>query len=93
VEQACELAEQATEHPRFRELVVKIALSKRLGTQLSEQLTGFSSALTSDWLSELRAISLRAETRLILPQVTLTLPMTILFSLYPSLQMLNGSYI
>jgi Flp pilus assembly protein TadB len=93
VEQACELAEQATEHPRFRELVVKIALSKRLGTQLSEQLTGFSSALTSDWLSELRAISLRAETRLIFPQVTLTLPMTILFSLYPSLQMLNGSYI
>ena len=93
VQQACELAEHATEHPRFRELAVKIGLSSRLGTGLTEQLESFSNSLFAEWLSELRSISQRAETRMLLPSVTLTLPMTILFSLYPSLQMLNSSNI
>jgi Flp pilus assembly protein TadB len=93
VEQACNLAEHATEHPRFRELVVKIGLSSRLGTRLGEQLSGFASTLCVDWISEMRSLSQRAETRMLLPQVTLTLPLTILFSLYPSLKMLSGSFI
>lgn len=93
VEQACAIAESATEHPRFRELAVKIGLSNRLGSQLADQLPQFAQSLRADWLSELRSTFLRAETRMLLPQVMLTLPMTILFSLYPSLQILNGSYI
>ena len=93
VEQACELAEHATEHSRFRELVVKIGLSSRLGTRLGDQLSSFANTLCAGWLSDLRATSQRAETRMLIPQVTLTLPLTILFSLYPSLKMLNGSFI
>ena len=93
VEQACELAEHATLHPRFRELVVKIGLSSQLGTRLGDQLGSFANTLCAGWLSDMRSISQRAETRMLIPQVTLTLPLTILFSLYPSLKMLNGSFI
>jgi tight adherence protein C len=93
VQRACEIAEQTTDHARFREFVIKLNLSNQLGTPLQQQLEGFANTMRLDWLSEFRAIGVRAETRMLLPQVTLTLPMTILFSLYPSLQLLNGTYI
>lgn len=93
VEAACQIASAQTHHPRFREFATKVGLASQLGSALNQQLRDFTKTLRAEYLIELRTLGVRAETRMLLPQVLLTLPLTILFSLFPSIQMLSGGYL
>ena len=76
---------------KFREFALAISLSTRLGTPLSAQLHGFTQQIRHQWLVEFRLSATKAETQMIIPQVAISLPLTILFALYPSLQMLQAA--
>jgi tight adherence protein C len=76
---------------KLREFALAIGLSTRLGTPLSAQLHGITRQIRHQWLVEFRLKSTQAETQMIFPQVAISLPLTILFALYPSLQMLRGA--
>jgi tight adherence protein C len=76
---------------KLREFALAIGLSTRLGTPLAAQLHGYTQQIRHQWLVEFRLKSTQAETQMIIPQVAISLPLTILFALYPSLQMLRGT--
>jgi tight adherence protein C len=88
---ACQLAIADSTEPRFQEFVTKLELSARLGTSLQQQLANFRATLHGEYLIEFRALALKAETRMLFPQVLITLPLSILFALFPSIQMLQGA--
>jgi hypothetical protein len=48
-------------------------------------------ALREQWLVQKAATALAIETKLLLPQVVLSLPLTVLFALFPSVSMLGSS--
>ncbi len=76
---------------RVREFALAISLSTRLGTPLSAQLQSFTQQIRHQWLVEFRQKATQAETQMIIPQVAISLPLTIVFALYPSLQMLRAT--
>ncbi|MFM5903524.1 MAG: type II secretion system F family protein [Microbacteriaceae bacterium] len=88
---ACRLALADSSEARFQEFVTKLELSAKLGTSLQQQLTNFRNTLRSDYLIEFRSLALKSETRMLFPQVLITLPLSILFALFPSIQMLQGA--
>jgi len=75
--------------PHLRELAIKLALAEQLGSPVAGQLVALAQSLRVTRLSQLREIGARKETRMMIPLVSLVLPVTVLFAVYPSLQFLQ----
>ncbi len=75
-----------------REFANKISIALARGTPLTDTFTGLSSTLRSRQGSRLLASAGSNETKMLIPLVTLVLPTTVIFALYPSVLVLNGTF-
>ena len=75
--------------PAIKEFANKISIAISRGTPLAESLTSLSAALRARRANELLASVGANETKMLIPLVSLVLPTTVLFALYPSVQVLN----
>jgi tight adherence protein C len=80
-------------HRQVAEFAGKLTLGLRRGNPLAEMIREQSNSAKSDLRNELLRQAGRNETRMLIPLVFLILPVTVLFAVYPSLQLLKVSYI
>lgn len=73
----------------LEEFYSKLLSAQQLGSGVADQLDDFVESLLQDGASEQLRASHANETRMLIPLVFLILPVTVVFALYPSLQMLN----
>jgi tight adherence protein C len=78
--------------PGVREFANKISIALARGTPLADTFAALSSALRARQGSRLLAIAGSNETKMLIPLVTLVLPTTVIFALYPSVLVLNGTF-
>ncbi|MEI6591474.1 MAG: type II secretion system F family protein, partial [Actinomycetes bacterium] len=71
------------------ELCTKLRLALDRGTPLAEMLTELSTSLRSEVQQVLSKKAGQNETRMLVPLIFLILPITVLFAIYPSLQVLS----
>jgi tight adherence protein C len=71
----------------------KLAIAFRRGTPLAQMLRSLAESTRAELRNELLKQAGRNETRMLIPLVFLILPVTVLFAIYPSLQLLNIDYI
>lgn len=71
------------------EFVNKLALAMRRGTPLAKLLHDQSQSVRHEIQNEISKQAGKNETRMMIPLVFLILPVTVLFAIYPSLQLLN----
>ena len=71
----------------------KLSTALRRGTPLAQMLQGLAESARAELRNDLLRQVGRNETRMLIPLVFLILPVTVLFALYPSLQLLNIDYI
>ena len=87
-----ELASQAkSEH--VRELATKLAVALNNGSALGDLMGDFVQSSTSALRAELLIIAGRNETKMMIPMVFIILPITVLFALFPSLALIQGSFL
>lgn len=67
----------------------KLVLAIRRGTPLAKMLRDQSQSVRVEIQNQLSAQAGKNETRMMIPLVFLILPVTVLFAIYPSLQLLN----
>ena len=82
-----------TKSEQVRELATKLAVSLINGSALAELLGGFVSSTTAELRSALLAKAGSNETKMMIPLVFVILPVTVLFSVYPSLALIQGSFL
>jgi tight adherence protein C len=82
-------AASGSKSPPVEELLNKLHISSELGSGLAEQLDDLSASLRQQVATERLARSTASETKMLLPLVFLILPVTVVFALYPSMQILN----
>jgi tight adherence protein C len=75
--------------PPLEELLSKLQLANELGAGLAEQLDDLATSLRQRVAIEQLARASASETKMLLPLVFLILPVTVIFALYPSIQILN----
>lgn len=80
-----------SKNDRMNELLTKLAISDQLGMVNASEFSDLGHALREQWLVQEAAAAASVETKLLLPQVILSLPLTVLFALYPSLSLLSSS--
>lgn len=78
---------------QIAEFTSKLSIALRRGTPLSEMLRNLAESSRAEQRNELLKQVGRNETRMLIPLVFLILPVTVLFAVYPSLQLLNIDYI
>ncbi len=78
---------------QIQEFCHKLLWSFERGTPLVSVLAEQASASRGDMRNQLSRLAGRNETRMLIPLVFLILPVTVLFAIYPSLQLLNLNYI
>ena len=83
----------ALAHPQFAELANKIVMSLVRGTPLAKMLEDQASSARSEIRNQLLRQAGKNETRMLVPLVFLILPVIVLFAMYPSLKLLNFSFI
>ena len=71
----------------------KLSIALRRGTPLSQMLRSLAESTRSELRNDLLKQAGRNETRMLIPLIFLILPVTVLFAVYPSLQLLNIDYI
>ena len=71
----------------------KLAMSLRRGSPLATMLRDQASSARAEIRNELFRQAGRNDTRMLIPLVFLILPVTVLFAIYPSLQLINISYL
>ena len=91
VQEAAWSARADSKDDRLNELFTKLAISDQLGMVDSAEFYEVGQGLREQWLVHQSAVALAIETRLLLPQVILSLPLTVLFALYPSVNLLSNS--
>lgn len=84
---------QAIPHPQVSEFINKVALALERGTPLAQMLTEQGVSVREEIKSRLLKQAGRNETRMLIPLVFLILPITVLFAIYPSLELLNFGFI
>ena len=86
-----ELAAVADQLPQQQviEFCNKLALAIRRGTPLAKMLRDQSQSVRHEVQNQISAQAGKNETRMMIPLVFLILPVTVLFAIYPSLQLLN----
>ena len=75
------------------EFANKLSLALRRGTPLSQMLRSLAESTRSELRNDQLKQAGRNETRMLIPLIFLILPITVLFAVYPSLQLLNIDYI
>jgi tight adherence protein C len=78
---------------QIRELATKLAVALNNGSALSELLSDFMQSATSELRTNLMAKAGRNETKMMIPMVFVILPVTVMFALYPSLALIQGSFL
>ena len=78
--------------PGIRELANKISIAINRGTPLAHALVALSESLRSKHANQLLARAGANETKMLIPLVTLVLPTTVMFAIYPSVQFLNVGF-
>jgi tight adherence protein C len=71
------------------EMCNKFILALQRGTPLSEMLQSQAESVRSEIRNQIAKQAGKNETRMLIPLVFLILPVTVLFAIYPSLQLLN----
>ena len=84
---------KALPHPQVAEFVNKVSLALERGTPLAQMLSEQGESVRAEIKSRLLKQAGRNETRMLIPLVFLILPITVLFSIYPSLELLNFGFI
>jgi tight adherence protein C len=74
------------------EFANKVLIAQIRGTSLAASLQELSNAIRNEIRNQLLTQAGKNETRMLIPLVFLILPVTILFAIYPSLQLINLSY-
>lgn len=80
-------------HPQFAEFANKIVMSLVRGTPLAKMLEDQARSARAEIRNQLLRQAGKNETRMLLPLVFLILPVIVLFSIYPSLKLLNFGFI
>ena len=75
--------------PAADEFVGKLQAADAYGSALADQLDDYAETLRGQVAVSQLARATASETKMLLPLVFLILPVTVLFALYPSLQILN----
>jgi tight adherence protein C len=90
-----ELAQLAVRLPQRQvvEFASKVSLGLKRGSPLAEMLREQARSARAEIRNDLLRQAGRNETRMLIPLVFLILPVTVLFAIYPSLQLLNINYI
>jgi tight adherence protein C len=84
---------RALPHPQVSEFVNKVSLALERGTPLAQMLSEQGVSVREEIKSRLLKQAGRNETRMLIPLVFLILPITVLFAIYPSLELLNFGFI
>ncbi len=84
---------RAIPHPQVSEFVNKVSLALERGTPLAQMLSEQGMSVREEIRSKLLQQAGRNETRMLIPLVFLILPITVLFAIYPSLELLNFGFI
>ena len=84
---------EALPHPQVAEFVAKITTSLERGTPLAQMLSEQGISVREEIKARLLKQAGRNETRMLIPLVFLILPVTVLFAIYPSLELLNFGFI
>lgn len=71
----------------------KLSIALNRGTPLAQMLRSLAESTRAEIRNDLLKQAGRNETRMLVPLVFLILPVTVLFAVYPSLQLLNIDYI
>lgn len=71
----------------------KVVISLRRGTPLALMLSQQADSVRQEVINVLTRSAGKNETRMLIPLVFLILPVTVLFAIFPSLQLLNISYL
>ncbi len=79
-------------HRQVIEFVSKLRISLKRGSPIAQLLRELSGSARAEIRNELLRQVGRNETRMLIPLVFLILPVTVLFAIYPSLQLLNLDY-
>ena len=87
-----ELASKAKSE-QVRELATKLAVALYNGSALSDLMSDFVQSSTSALRAELLIIAGRNETKMMIPLVFIILPITVMFALFPSLALIQGSFL
>lgn len=83
----------AIPQPQVSEFTNKLALALERGTPLAQVLSELSDSARAELRNRLLRQAGKNETRMLIPLVFLILPITVLFAIYPSLELLNFSFI
>ena len=85
------LAEAAAQakSPPLEEFLTKLQVSGVMGSALADQLNDLVFSLHEQIATQKQERASKLETKMLLPLVFLVLPVTVMFALYPSLQILN----
>lgn len=73
----------------LEELLSKLQVANELGAGLADQLDDLAVSLRERVAIQQLARAASSETKMLLPLVFLILPVTVIFALYPSIQILN----
>lgn len=84
---------EALPHPQVAEFVAKVSTSLERGTPLAQMLSEQGVSVREEIKARLLRQAGRNETRMLIPLVFLILPVTVLFAIYPSLELLNFGFI
>ena len=84
---------KALPHPQVSEFVAKVSTSLERGTPLAQMLSEQGVSVREEIKARLLRQAGRNETRMLIPLVFLILPVTVLFAIYPSLELLNFGFI
>jgi tight adherence protein C len=78
---------------QVRELATKLAVALNNGSALGDLLTDFVQSSTFALRAELLIMAGRNETKMMIPMVFIILPITVMFALFPSLALIQGSFL
>jgi len=78
---------------QVRELATKLSVALGNGTSIAELLADFVQSVTSELRSELLEKAGKNETKMMIPLVFVILPITVMFSIYPSLALIQNSFL
>jgi Flp pilus assembly protein TadB len=91
LQEAAWAARAGSKNDRLNELFTKLAIADQLGMVDLTEFYELGQGLREQWLVHQLASAASIETKLLLPQVILSLPLTVLFALYPSLSLLSST--
>ena len=78
---------------QLRELATKLAVALNNGSALADLMSDFIQSSTAILRSELLTLAGKNETKMMIPMVFVILPVTVMFALYPSLALIQGSFL